>query len=180
VIACAILVGELARADSAIRADAGLRTEYEVKAAYLFNFARFVKWPPAKPEERSFEICILGEDPFGATIEDTIGQKMLRDRPIEIVRLARVEEAEGCYVLFISSSENGRLGWILRTAKEMRVLTVAEMEGFAERGGMIRLWMDGKKARFDVNPAAVRKAGLEISAQLLKIARLVDTASAEK
>ena len=178
-LACAILVGPLARADSAVRTDAAARSEYEVKAAFLYNFARFVKWPRVEPRA-PLEVCILGEDPFGPTIDDTIGRKTLRDRKLKIARLARIEEADGCHILFISSSERGRLGWILRNAKGTGALTVSEIDGFAESGGMIRLWMDGKKVRFDVNPDAARDAGLEISAQLLKIARIVRTASVTK
>lgn len=148
--------------------------EYAVKAAYLFNFAKFVEWPPqALPTRQSpVTLCIAGRDPFGNALETT-GDKSLRERPLVIRRLSRLEEFTHCHLLFLSDSESTRLGQILAKLKNGPILTVSDISGFADAGGMIGLVNVGQRIRFEINLPAVQKANLKISSQLLKLARII-------
>jgi hypothetical protein len=152
-------------------------TEYEVKAAYLYNFAKFVEWPKAVLPNASKEIVIgiLGEDPFGKDIETVIGDKTVGDNKIVIKRSKEVDELKSSHILFISKSEKGRIVEILDSLKENPTLTVGDTEGFAETGGMVGFYFADKKIRFEVNNDVVKKAKLEISSKLLNLARIVKT-----
>ncbi len=150
--------------------------EYVVKAAFLYNFAKFVTWPEdwdySDTYEPSIILTILGKDPFGDAI-DTIRGKLIRGKKLEITKVDRVEQIGKCHILFISSSETVQLDRILRYVSSYNVLTVSDMKKFAERGGMVHLVKDGKKVRFIINSNHIRKAGLRISSQLLKLAEIV-------
>lgn len=159
----------------AAAADPGTATEYELKAAFLYNFVRFVEWPvsgPGAPDD-SIVVCVLGDDPFGPLLDQTIAGKAVRDRRLVARRIASAADATGCHILFISASEKERLGRILRTLGERSVLTVADSERFAESGGMINFRLDASRIRLEINPEAARRAGLRISSQLLKLADIV-------
>jgi hypothetical protein len=140
-------------------------SEYEVKAAFLVNFAQFVKWP-AKPGVQP-SIGILGDDPFGGALE--------RVAHGNIGRSQRLEDLKGCQILFISKSERPRIGQILASLQGTGVLTVSDIEEFARKGGVIGFFMDGAKVRFEINPEAGQKAGLEISSKLMKLGRIVNS-----
>jgi hypothetical protein len=148
--------------------------EYAVKAAYLFNFAKFVEWPPpALPTPQSpLTLCITGKDPFGDTLE-TVRDKSVRDRPLVIRRLSRLEEPTHCHLLFLSDSESTRLGQVLAKLKNGPILTVSDIPGFADAGGMIGLVNVGQRIRFEINLPTVQKANLKISSQLLKLAKII-------
>jgi len=148
-------------------------TEYQVKAAFLYNFGRYVEWPPQARPPASFTICVLGEDPFGPVLDELIKGKSIQRMKLATRRLERVEDAGNCQILFISSSENGRLEHILAVLHGRSVLTVGEAERFAHRGGMINFRLEGSKVRFEVNLDATEQAGLTISSQLLKLARII-------
>ena len=166
--ACALLCASL----SAQVQDAA-PTEYQVKAAFLYNFGRFVEWPPQSPPPSTFTICVLGKDPFGSVLDDLIKDKSIQGMKLVARRLERVEDAGDCRILFISSSEDARLGHILAVLRGRSVLTVGEVERFAHRGGMINFRLEGAKVRFEINPDAAGQAGLTISSQLLKLARII-------
>ena len=148
--------------------------EYAVKAAYLYNFAKFVEWPqqtfatPTSP----IILCILGSDPFGDSL-DKIAERTVGERPVAIRRLARVEESNGCHVLFLSRSESTRLQSILNELAPAPILTVSDIPGFADAGGMIGLVSVGQRIRFEINLRAATRAKLKISSQLLKLARVI-------
>jgi len=166
--ACALLCASL----SAQVQDAP-PSEYQVKAAFLYNFGRFVEWPPQPRPPSAFTICVLGQDPFGPVLDELIKGKTIQDLKVVVRRLERVEDAGDCRILFISSSEDVRLAHILATLHGRSVLTVGEAERFAHRGGMINFRLEGAKVRFEINPDAAGQAGLTISSQLLKLARIV-------
>jgi hypothetical protein len=166
--ACALLWASL----SAQVQDAA-PTEYEVKAAFLYNFGRFVAWPPQPRPPSAFAICVLGKDPFGPVLDDLIKDKSIQGMKLVARRLERVEDAGACRILFISASEDAQLAHILAALRGRSVLTVGEAERFAHRGGMINFRLEGSKVRFDINPDAAEQAGLTISSQLLKLARIV-------
>ena len=147
-------------------------TEYAVKAAYLYNFGKFVDWPTkiGADRDKSFAICVLGKDPFGATLDATLANQTIDGRGVVAKRVASSQEALDCRILFISSSESGQLKDILATLDKSGVLTVSDSPQFSQRGGMIQFVADGNKVRFEVNLTNTENAGLTLSSELLKVA----------
>ncbi len=156
-------------------ADLAPRPEHEVKAAFLYNFAKFIEWPPRAFQDSAqpFRIALLGQDPFGPELEKMLSGKTLYDRPLLVKKISTPEEARDCQILFIASSEQGRLEKILAALDGSPVLTVGEMDRFAERGGMIGFTMEDKRVRFNINQLSASAAGLRISSELLKLAKTV-------
>lgn len=150
-------------------------SEYELKAAFLFNFANYVEWPPrvAADTGDTFVIGVYGDDPFGSVLDQTVSGKAVNGRRVEIKRFSSVRDLKPCHILFISSSENGRTGRILNATKDWHVLTVGETDRFARNGGIIGFFLDNKKVRFEINPDEAHKARMTISSKLLKLARVV-------
>jgi hypothetical protein len=147
-------------------------TAYEVKAAYLYNFGKFVEWPAAAnaASQDPFLICVLGKDPFGASLDATIAGEVIDGRSVLAKRISKPQEALNCRVLFISSSEDEQLKEILATLEKVSVLTVSDMPQFTRRGGMIQFVEDANRVRFEVNLTVAERAGLILSSQLLKVA----------
>jgi hypothetical protein len=147
-------------------------TAYEVKAAYLYNFGKFVEWPAkvTAGNNEPFMICVLGKDPFGASLDATIAGEAIDGRSVLAKRLSKPQEALNCRVLFISSSEDVQLKEILSTLEKASVLTVSDMSQFTRRGGMIQFVDDANRVRFEVNLTVAERAGLTLSSQLLKVA----------
>lgn len=148
-------------------------SEYQLKAAFIYNFAQFVEWPPAAFAEATSPLVIgvLGESPFGGALEQTVRGKALQAHPLIIKAFRSPAEAtNNCHVLFISASEKRRLGEIVAGLRGTSVLTVGETEGFIEAGGMINFIQHGKKIRFQINNQAAKSAGLKVSSKLLSLA----------
>jgi hypothetical protein len=159
-------------AASSARADeAG---EYKVKAAFLYNFAKFTEWPdraftgPAEP----MSFCVMGDDPFGDAL-DSIKGKTVKEHKVVVKRMSGRSDAGSCHVLFISSSEDGRLEEIISALGQAPVLLVGDMNRFAQRGGMIKFLVENNRVSFEINAGAAKGAGLKISSQLLKLAKTV-------
>lgn len=146
--------------------------EYELKAAFLYKFASFVSWPGSKP---AGPLCIgvVGEDPFGAALDEVVKGKTINGRIFEIHRFRTGQEPIQCQILFISESERKRLGSVLDRTRTYSTLTVGDMPGFCENGGMIRLRLQDNYVRMDINQEAAEKAGLQLSSKLLNLARIV-------
>ncbi len=157
-------------------------TESQVKAAYLFNFGKFVQWPiDHGPSGDSFELCVLGQDPFGPVLDATVAGESISARKIAVVRISKVSEAAPCNVLYISGSEGGRLGQILEAARHSGTLTVSDIPHFVERGGIIGFVKQQDRIRFEVNRGAAENSHLTLSSELLKVAlRVVNKDTAEK
>jgi hypothetical protein len=153
--------------------DSARPTEHEVKAAFLYNFAKFVRWPDEGAAGSPFVIAVVGEDPFGAVLDRTLAGKTILDRKVELRRLRDVQGPSGVQILFVSPSEQARLAPLLERLEGAPVLTVGDSEGFAERGGMIEFRVVGDVVRFDINLGQVEKAGLKMSSQLIRLARQV-------
>ena len=152
--------------------------EYEVKAAYLYNFARFAKWPTMVfPEDSSLLVlCIIGKNPFGGAL-DALAGKAVDTHAIRIQHmtgLPGVAALRGCHLLFISRSEQGRLPQLLATLEGLPVLSVSDIDSFAQVGGMIGLVERDRRIHFDINLAVVQRSGIRLSSQLLKLARVFD------
>jgi hypothetical protein len=148
--------------------------EYLNKAAFLYNFAKFVDWPPASFQEDTdaMKLYIFGNDPFGEAL-DTIRDKTVRGRRLVVRRVQRVEEIEGAHLLFISSSERRRVKQILQSLRNTPVLTISEIKGFGQMGGIINFITVEDKVQFEINPEQAQQQNLKISSQLLKLARIV-------
>ncbi|HEY2930932.1 MAG TPA: YfiR family protein [Acidobacteriota bacterium] len=171
-----VFVALLTSATESVHAQtqAGAPTEYEVKAAFLVNFAKYVEWPDdAAKTSGQVVIVVVGPDPFGSLLDEAVAGKTVRGRPLVVRRAARAEEIGDCQILFISASEDNRLPEILRGIAKRSVLTVGEGEQFALRGGMIGFRLENNRVRFDVNLRAAELSRIVISSQLLKLARVV-------
>jgi hypothetical protein len=151
-------------------------SEYQVKAAFLYKFATYVRWPATSSAEMDapFVIGIIGKDPFGHMLDAVIDSQSIHGRAVVVKRLVRPEEALRCHLLFVGSSERGALRKILGTLNGAPVLTVGDMDRFAEQGGMINLTTEENHIRFEINKRAIDRAGLKVASQLLGLARIVD------
>jgi hypothetical protein len=149
--------------------------EYDVKAAYLYNFGRFVGWPAkvSSATDDSFPICVLGQDPFGRALDGTLAGETIGGKRVVARRISKPQEALNCRILFVSSSEEKQLNDTLAALNKADVLTVSDIPDFMQRGGMIQFVLEGNRVRFEVNLAAAEHAGLTLSSELLKIARTV-------
>ena len=152
--------------------------EYQVKAAFLFNFAKFVEWPPETMDNSRgpIAICVVGQNPFGQSLNDAVSGKTISGRPIAVRMMATYAVGDGCHILFVSGSERKRLPSILEAARNAGVLTVGDGEGFASEGGMIGFKLDEGKVRFEINLLAAERQKLHISSKLLSLALIVRNA----
>jgi YfiR/HmsC-like len=147
-------------------------SKYDVMAAYLYNFGRFVTWPAGVPPhpDGSFSICVLGQDPFGAALDAALAGETIDKKPVEAKRIVRPADAANCRILFISSSEEDPLKELLPVVDKFTVLTVSDIPQFSRRGGMIEFVLEERRVRFAVNLAVAENAGLGLSSALLKVA----------
>jgi hypothetical protein len=146
-------------------------TEYEVKAAFLYNFAKFVDWGDDASDP--LVLAVLGDDPFGATLERALRDRLVRGRPIRVRRAARAGAIGDADVVFVCASERGRLDGVLAALRERAVLTVGDFERFAQRGGMIEFISRENRVHFRINLGATRRAGVRLSSRLLAVAEVV-------
>ncbi len=171
-LACAVLFGPYDPSPAC----ASLRhyREYQVKAAFLFNFANFVEWPEeAFPSGgKYFVISVIGSDPFGGAL-DSLKGKTLKGRIVVVKYCIQAGDARDSQILFISSSERGNVNHIIKALKGSPVLTVGDQEGFCQAGGMINMTSQRNRVGFEINVAAAHRAGLQISSHLLKLAKEV-------
>ena len=151
-------------------------SEYEVKAAFLYNIAKFVKWPAEQSagSDKTFIIGIYGKDPFGLILDRTIKGKTINGRNLAIKRFKRLKRIEFCHILFVSTSKEKYLKKILAVTKGWNCLTVGDSNLFAEKGGIIGFTLEKRKVRLSINIKAAEEAGLKISSNLLKIANIVN------
>ena len=148
---------------------------YRVKTAFLFNFAKFIEWPASSfaTPQSPFAICVLGQDPFGSILTDTLQGKMIGERPLAVRRLKDKSEARSCQIVFVSSSESAHLAAIVETVRGGNVLLVGENTGFAASGGTIEFTLEDDRVRFAINTDAADRSGLKFSSKLLALAQLV-------
>jgi len=153
--------------------------EYQLKAAFLFNFAKFIDWPPSSfTDARSdFSICILGADPFGPAMDQLLQGKMIADRHVSVERTSQVAGARHCQMVFVSSSEKPRVREILDGLRGTNALVVGDTDGFAAAGGAIQFAIEDNRVRFLINTDATDRAGLKVSSKLLSLARVVHDAA---
>ncbi len=157
----------------------GQISEYGVKAAYLFNFAKFVEWPAGAFENEASPILIgvLGEDPFGGELDKAVEGKNVAGRSLRIKRFGDFDENQApqlrkCQILFIAYSEEGNLPAILRALNGASVLTVSEIEGFPQKGGIILFDLEGDRVTLGINPTTARRGNLILNSKLLHVAKI--------
>ena len=179
VLAAGLLLGT---PGAVVRADPGAFNEYAIKAAFLYNFIQFVEWPAsAFPEPGAvMTIGVLGNDPFGPLLEQTTKGEAVKGRGFVVQRIRDVDDAKSCHVLFISKSEKERLSQILKRLEGLPILTISEMEGFADRGGIVNFYTEKSRIRFEINHESARRKGLKITSQLLCLGRIVGQDSSKE
>jgi len=171
-VVCVLLFSLLLSCGLRSAAQEAAPSEYQIKSAFLYNFAKFVEWPvsafatPTSP----IVVGVLGNNVFGDNLEKTLSNKVLNNRPLEYKKFESVMEATNCQILFISSSEKGKLPKIFEALRGTSVLTVSETPEFIEAGGMINFTLEANKIRFQINDETAKKARLKISSKLLSLA----------
>lgn len=146
--------------------------EYDLKAAFLFNFARFVEWPPTAfaGDRAPLTVCVYGEDPFGPTLDAVVQGERVGERSLLVQRPDSLDDLGECHVLFVCRSEKDRLGKVMAQVAGKPVLTVADTDGFLRAGGTINFILEGSKVRFLINQEAAARSGLRISSKLMRLA----------
>jgi len=162
----------LVAAISYIHAETPLADEYPVKAAFLFNFAKFVEWPADafKGPEDPIVICVLGQNPFGTALEDVVRGKTVANRTFAVRGVANAQQASNCQIVFVSASERKHFRFLLDGLKGRSILTVGEGEDFTASGGIINFKLKDAQVRIEIDPGAAGRAGLRISSKLLSLA----------
>jgi hypothetical protein len=166
-VIAALMVQTLSAADAP--------TENQVQAVFLFNFSRFVEWPPqafATPAD-PFVIGIVGSDPFGARLDEAVHNEQINGHVLTVRRFHSISDLDNCQILFIDRSESGRLGQILAALDHRSILTVSQADGAAQHGVMIQFANENSRIRLRINVDSARAAGLTISSKLLRPAEII-------
>ena len=157
-----------------VNAQESVTDEYQVKAAFLYNFAKFVEWPAGTVGRSSpIAICVLGLNPFGRVLEDTVSGKTVDGKTFVVRRVSDGKTAALCQILFVSSSERTRIDAMLGELRTGHVLTVGESDVFIEDGGIVNLKLDSGKVQIQININAAEQAGVRISSKLLSLAQII-------
>ena len=148
--------------------------EYDVKAAFLYNFITFTEWPADafSSSDGPYVIGVMGDDPFGSVLDQIVTGEQIKSRPLVVRRFKRLEDMHRVHILFLSPSEAHHLPEVLRWLKGQRILTVSDIPGFAEAGGGIEFVSD-TRIKLVINPTALREANLAVSSKLLRLAQLI-------
>jgi hypothetical protein len=153
-------------------------SEYTVKGAYLLNFGKFMRVSPgAETNPNNFDICIVGDDPFGSSLDNITAGEQIDGRPVRIVRLEKPDldkpDSRQCAIAYLSASEDRRIEQDLAAFKDSDTLTVSDAPDFLKRGGMIQFLLVSNHVRFSVNLDPVRRTHLNLSSELLRVAASV-------
>jgi hypothetical protein len=181
VLYCAFIAAIVAAGDSTVSPPAAAQSEplseYQVKAAFLFNFAKFIEWPSSNwADGNALVLCVVGDDPFGADLIRVVAGQSVRGQMILIRKNRFGEDLRGCHILFISDSEKAHVGQILAGLQGHPVLTVSDIDGFAQAGGVMQFVTEQSRVRFLVNLEAASQAKLRINSKLLALARVINRA----
>jgi hypothetical protein len=149
--------------------------ETEVKAVFLFNFAQFVEWPPSKlPPDSAIVIGVLGKDPFGKYLDETVHNETINGHPIKVERYTNEQRIGNCHILFINPSRSIRIQNVLKTLEGKNILTVSDATSFANQGGMIHFINERNRIKLSINLRSVRESEISISSKLLSLAEIID------
>jgi hypothetical protein len=157
------------------RSQNAMPSEYKLKAAFLFNFAKFVDWPEGTfvNSQSAFAVCVLGKDPFGHLLDDALSSKKIADRPVVVERLKDKGEARRCQMVFVSATEGDSLPAVLDAVRGASVLLIGETPDFAASGGTIEFTLEDSRIRFLINTDAADRARLRVDSKLLALAKVV-------
>jgi hypothetical protein len=147
--------------------------EVDVKAAFLYNFTKFVAWPNPTPATEPFRLCVVGDDALRRSLEGTIEGETVDGRALQSLAPRTPEEARACHLLFVGDASGDRASRLLAAVRDAPVLTVSDTADFARRGGGIEFVRENNRLRFDVNVPGAERAGIKVSSRLLKVARRV-------
>lgn len=175
VFAAALVLATALIATPAADADAASYGEYDVKAAFLLNFAKLVEWPASvfQGPDDPLVLGILGPDPFGKTLRNLVAGRRVGNRTIEIKRLGDLSHVKSCHIVFVGAPPPAAIRNIVAAARGASVLLVGDSQNFAQQGGAINFFKEEGKIRFAINRRAAENAGLKISSRILSLARLV-------
>ena len=150
-------------------------SEDQVKAAYLYNFAKFVEWPSDTfPDVTApIRLCLLSDPTIGSELSQIVKDKRISGRSIVVVPIQTGEQGRSCQILFINSAQNWQVEHLLKVLQGASVLTVGETTGFVERGGIVNFVLQDDQVHFQVNHKAATQSRLRMSARLLSVAKLV-------
>jgi len=150
-------------------------SEYQVKAAYLFNFAKFIQWPPEAfaNDQSPLFLCIVGEDPFGQPLDGIVQGKAINGHALIVRRTTNLDDLKTCQIVFIGSGDKKRLSELLRRLKGSNALAVGESRDFTGMGGGIQFYLENDRIRFSINVDALQRAHLTASSKLLALAKIV-------
>jgi hypothetical protein len=169
--------GNTSRAEAQSDGDSEVNREYTIKAAYLYQFGRYVQWPPnafADPQS-PLVIGILGQAPFGNVLDEIARAKRIDGRPVVIRKLTSMTEYKPCHILFVAASAGPtQTAAAIELAKKHPVLLVGEEPDFAKQGGTVNFFLEENRVRFEINTEAARKEQLKISSKLLSLAKIVE------
>jgi hypothetical protein len=149
--------------------------EYQVKAAYLYNFAKFIEWPPEAfaNDQSPLFLCIVGEDPFGQPLDGIAQGKLINGHALVVRRTTNLDDLKTCQIVFIGSGDKKRLSELLRRLKGSSALAVGENRDFTGMGGSIQFFLEKDRIRFSINIDALQRAHLTASSKLLALAKIV-------
>lgn len=167
------VLGWLLFAAAGSRAQESQPSEYQVKAAFIFNFAKFIDWPPVafSDTKAPLVIGVFGDKPFCADLERAVQGKVINTRTVLVKECQTVEEAAQCQLLFIGAPAKERLPEILAGLMKTNIVTISESEGFIKAGGAINFFREGKKIRFEINDEVVKRASFKIDSKLLGLSK---------
>lgn len=163
-----------------LRAQSEVSREYEVKAAFLFHFTQFVEWPSNATASAVFRIGVLGKNPFGNALDETVRGESVNGCKMIVEYSSNVDDLTNCAIVFINRDERHRMPEIMEKLNGRPILTVSDYGGFARNGGIINFYLEDGKIRFEINPMAAKRARLTISSQLLQLGRIIETTTSEK
>jgi hypothetical protein len=154
----------------------GRAEEYELKAAFLYNFTQFVQWPENafSAPDSAFQLCLIGEDPFGRILDETVTGEFVGKHPIVVRRIRNVENTPACHLAFVSLKTDIPFELVLQTTRDSPVLVVGDDPDAAAKGGTIGLRVVNRRIRLTVNLSAARTAHLKISSKLLKLSTIIE------
>lgn len=157
-------------------ARADLPSEYELKAALLYNFARFTEWPEDAfgSDADPFLIAVVGDDPFGHLLDDAVHGRSINGRPIVLARWRTPEEVKPCHILFIAIADPDELRRVAATQSGRPVLTMSDKPLFANEGGIVGLDLEADRVHMTINMGSLRRSGVQVSSKLLALSRLIE------
>ena len=153
----------------------GVVSEYEVKAALIYNFTKFTDWPASAFASANSPIVvgIAGDDPFQGLLEKTLSGETIKNHPIQVRRMTGLNDLFACHILFVSRSEKNQMAAIIAEASHRPILTISEVDGFGQLGGILNFVMVDKSIRFEINAGAAQQADLKISSKLLNLPKAI-------